>query len=717
GTTETKSAAATTVRRSTVSTLIFDQPNYRSADTVIITTTDLDRNRKPRSKDTFILTVSSNVTLDSETIILNETTETSGIFDGSIPLTRTGSMTQGDGTLLVQPGDSVIAFYNDSYDSTDSTYLDVAIVSDSTYSTMTLNRDTYRASNLLIITIRDLDKNIRALIQDTIEVSVTTSRTNDAETVVLTETALASGIFTNSGLRLSDTIGINVNDGILFIGADDTFIVRYEDPIYQVDSSSATGTFVKTPSASSVTADKVSYLPGEFVTVTAVDIERNLDPLIKDTVIVTITSPRNDTEILTCLETTETSGIFVSTTSPGFEIISGGLPGDGRIQALISDVIYARYTDPDDTSDQSFDTAQLLIASIYQIKVTAVPYTDTTELIVMPLDESGDSIPTLEGLVPIQIASWSGGTGNFQTTSETVVQNKAHFVYSKREDVTLEIVFQVSDDTYPALVIIPAPGVNAVITVSDIPRDGSIGTMMIPYGLFSDSALYSVANRTQIDESGTISALINFAGAELQRIPNVRLLSSVSNSGLRPEHRFLIKVNGVEQHLLPGDITLIFTYPDSDSDGVVDGTNIEELNLRVYRLDENLGRFELEPDVTIDNVNNRISVRVNHLTIFTLAGGASVTNLDRLNVYPNPFEPNSNLGHLYVTFDNVPSGAKLRIFTAGGRLVDEAVVPSGANTLRWNGTNRSGFKVASGVYVYVIEHNNQRKVGKVVVVR
>ena len=49
--------------------------------------------------------------------------------------------------------------------------------------------------------------------------------------------------------------------------------------------------------------------------------------------------------------------------------------------------------------------------------------------------------------------------------------------------------------------------------------------------------------------------------------------------------------------------------------------------------------------------------------------------------------------------------------------MDEAVVPSGANTLRWNGTNRSGFKVASGVYVYVIEHNNQRKVGKVVVVR
>jgi hypothetical protein len=207
------------------------------------------------------------------------------------------------------------------------------------------------------------------------------------------------------------------------------------------------------------------------------------------------------------------------------------------------------------------------------------------------------------------------------------------------------------------------------------------------------------------------------ATRELELLRNVRLLSTVSNGTVLADHRFLILVDGVRQSALPGAITIMISWPDADGDGVVDGTSLLEQSLRIYRLDENLGRFEIEPNMTREPAKNRILISVNHLTIFSVAGGAAVTDLGSLNVYPNPFEPNSGLGHRHVTFENLPVGARLRIFTSDGRLVDEAAVPAGSNSLQWHGNNQIGFPVASGVYVYVVEAGGTRKIGKVVVVR
>jgi hypothetical protein len=241
--------------------------------------------------------------------------------------------------------------------------------------------------------------------------------------------------------------------------------------------------------------------------------------------------------------------------------------------------------------------------------------------------------------------------------------------------------------------------------------------MLVPAGLFPATAVFAVGNRNDIADSPIQNALLMLAGRELDRGAIARTVSSASNNTVLPEQSFTIHVAGVRQRNLPGEVTIFISYPDADSDGIVDGTRILEQSLKIYRLDEENVRFVEVPNSVVDAVMNRVSARVNHFSIFILAGGAAVENFLSLNVYPNPFRPNSGLGHQQVTFANLPAATKLRIFTVDGRLVDEAVVPAGSNTLLWNGRNRAGQVVASGVYVYVLESASQRQVGKIVVAR
>ena len=68
--------------------------------------------------------------------------------------------------------------------------------------------------------------------------------------------------------------------------------------------------------------------------------------------------------------------------------------------------------------------------------------------------------------------------------------------------------------------------------------------------------------------------------------------------------------------------------------------------------------------------------------------------------YPNPFNPVTR-----IAFDVPSPGAvvELRIYDVSGRLVRTLVdgeVPPGRHSAEWDGTDRSGAAVASGVYFY-----------------
>jgi hypothetical protein len=74
------------------------------------------------------------------------------------------------------------------------------------------------------------------------------------------------------------------------------------------------------------------------------------------------------------------------------------------------------------------------------------------------------------------------------------------------------------------------------------------------------------------------------------------------------------------------DITLSIAYPDADNNGIVDGTNIDENDLKLKWYDEDTGEWEVLYDSIVYPNENYVSARVNHLTIFgwgTIAAAAA----------------------------------------------------------------------------------------------
>lgn len=132
-----------------------------------------------------------------------------------------------------------------------------------------------------------------------------------------------------------------------------------------------------------------------------------------------------------------------------------------------------------------------------------------------------------------------------------------------------------------------------------------------------------------------------------------------------------------------------------------------EMLLRIFELREN--KWVLvggKPDV----VNNRVTVEVEHFSVFRI--GLYATTLNEFSVSPNPFKDNDGIrqnGELgtggdfeVVTFQGV---AQVEIYTIAGELVrkskDSEIDDSGS--WRWNLRNDYGRLVGSGIYIYVVK--------------
>lgn len=131
------------------------------------------------------------------------------------------------------------------------------------------------------------------------------------------------------------------------------------------------------------------------------------------------------------------------------------------------------------------------------------------------------------------------------------------------------------------------------------------------------------------------------------------------------------------------------------------------------RVDEATGRCA-PLNTKIDTAGLTVTAQLNHLSLFQLAQVPPSSSPSFTRVFPNPYYPSRN--QQYVTFADMPAGARVRVFTMRGeQLFDGTANASGL--VHWNGLNRTGRQVASGVYLAVIESGGEKVVKKVVVVR
>jgi hypothetical protein len=165
--------------------------------------------------------------------------------------------------------------------------------------------------------------------------------------------------------------------------------------------------------------------------------------------------------------------------------------------------------------------------------------------------------------------------------------------------------------------------------------------------------------------------------------------------------------------------------------------SLSDINL--YHFNTTTNKWDMDAvSPVIDTTNMVLTANVNHLSqfaVFYVPGSGSVTapvgavasDLANVIVYPNPCKAGDasyngaggTAGRIY--FANLTQAAKIRIFTIAGGLVYE-VDRNDATTgiTYWDGVNKSGNRLASGVYIYYItnpDNGGQKAVGKLAIIK
>lgn len=194
-----------------------------------------------------------------------------------------------------------------------------------------------------------------------------------------------------------------------------------------------------------------------------------------------------------------------------------------------------------------------------------------------------------------------------------------------------------------------------------------------------------------------------------------------ANSKL-PRDKVLIDTNIIEFVLrtfdgkvvsekLNREIELAIPYTDEDNNRIVDNYNLPVATLKIYRLDENLEEWIELPSVVVEP-EKMVKTKINHLSVFALIGKRAPVNLDNVYVYPNPYKPDYGIN--YITFANLTSDAKIKIFNIAGELVDSFDNKNGDTEERWELPK----DIASGVYIYLVtDKNGNKKIGKFAIIK
>ncbi len=161
-------------------------------------------------------------------------------------------------------------------------------------------------------------------------------------------------------------------------------------------------------------------------------------------------------------------------------------------------------------------------------------------------------------------------------------------------------------------------------------------------------------------------------------------------------------------------VTLALPY---DPASLPAGASAEDL--AVYYWNPGLGDWQPMPSL-VDARASVVRAQTTHFSLYQVMVGpkpqsavAQASNdVSAAQIACNPLRP----GCETMKFQNLPAGARLRIYTLTGALVKD-ISALGNGTAQWDGTNRSGEPAGSGVYFILAQGGGTTKVLKVAVER
>jgi hypothetical protein len=221
----------------------------------------------------------------------------------------------------------------------------------------------------------------------------------------------------------------------------------------------------------------------------------------------------------------------------------------------------------------------------------------------------------------------------------------------------------------------------------------------ITFSSIEGNALYDADSTVTLETSyGDISVFApanSFGGSTVITIePITTFASPVSAVATLSETGIGMTVVQDPKMLLLKSLTLTIPYKISE---LPVGTDRSRLVIALYDAINNV--WVPLPSIS-DTLNNKITAQTWHLSTFQIMEVTPGPSLANVKIYPNPYQPSSITDVMH--FTNLPPSAKIKIYTILGELVKK--IRTGADgTAYWEGENKSGRKVASGVYLVHIQ--------------
>ncbi|MBI4179621.1 T9SS type A sorting domain-containing protein, partial [bacterium] len=758
----------------TASKVFFDRTNYNSNRTLYLTLIDSDQRGYYLNEDTLYVDVYTGglggIPADSERVLLTELADATGFFSGiftnlatlGFPLSSAPGANQ-DGVLNVGLLDTIFVQWRDPKFVLDVSQDTAIFLPDSSVASVRLVRfpgglgaedaKIFAVGDSVFVEVTDTDQNLDPNIPDTITVVINSNKLDgvyrDTKTLVLIETARSSFRFVSpGGLILETGVGAStIEDSVLTTFGLDVILVSFLDTFTnttEIDTAEvvqpsvqSTGRFTDSTNVSVFSYD-VSVHDRLYLEIT--DTNQNKILALSETVAVNLfihgAGGIQDSAVVLLTEIDNNDGIFripagvllrykedTNTNPDTFN--------DGILSFRNGDTVEFVYVDPDTGLDTVSDFVPLynLQSVIYSFMAFVEPGNGTAAVVVRMLNSTGDSIPNLNQIIArIEILPNGISPSTFDKDTAFFSNGDARFTYNSSADADFNAKITISSVTFMPFIRIRA-GQKLWIYSSELydppasdTRVSARSTVIFRDGVASGAERVILSNYNRLQNIDPAKAqLLDAASADfVAQVPGRTALGIATENGVRSDVdiRVIDPVTNTDRtNFKPNTFSVIMQYPDDDNDGIVDGTDIRENNMSVYFLKESINRFVIEPTQTVNATANYVEAIVDHLTLFGLFGGRISNNVGDAIVYPNPFKPNSGLGHTQVIFDNIPENSHLRIYDISGQQVDDFYVPVGFNRVGWNATNAHGLSVASGVYIYVIEGPGGRMVGKVMVVK
>ncbi|OGS18503.1 MAG: hypothetical protein A2219_03670 [Elusimicrobia bacterium RIFOXYA2_FULL_50_26] len=193
---------------------------------------------------------------------------------------------------------------------------------------------------------------------------------------------------------------------------------------------------------------------------------------------------------------------------------------------------------------------------------------------------------------------------------------------------------------------------------------------------------------------------------------------------------FLYDLYGTTQtYTFDVPITLTFSYNDINGDDIIDGSSpqLSANTLKIFAFDPADKAWEIETTSVLNKTAKTASARISHFSIYSLVSYLPVKSaLADAFVYPNPYKPGT--GGSFdrtvfgdgVVFESLTARAKIRVFNVAGELVADLAEEDGDGRLVWNATNSDGSRLASGLYIYMIQNSDDssdKRSGKLAIIK